>query len=448
MLMFRELDINSIKVLNKYFYYNPTECVWISRLTNTTASEYAVHEIEQLLNTPSEGTGYKGGIRPSEQQNPSVFMLLMPTLQRLQALGPQQGFDEQRWNKCIHWLAVCITEMEGPISDSMQRLGPLPGSKSGDWETFKRYAEAVMDDGCHHPVSGRRNRLSTLETTTSHPPHPLENHGERMIVHPILAKPVTRKQAVEYDETDTDTSISSTCRDKKSDCSIEPDSEDDKTDANASIALSEEENEQRCPKSDPKDVDIDTSANSTCRDEESDCSVEEDPESDETDAKASVDLNKEDNGHCCLEIHSEGQMNAFVVEKESPTMEGSRRGGETSAETGDTSADSDEDVTDDEDSDEDSDKDVTDDEDSDDNATDDDDSDDNATEDDEVNAAPFTGSEIGEGKLEAPTDERDVDEADSDDDITDKVDSDDDNTTDDDTANAATFKAQKWVRVN
>ena len=167
-----------------------------------------------------------------------------------------------------------------------------------------------------------------------------------MFVPPILGQPVNEEQAVEHNEvdvdadalahmdekddeyrhseadkaeTDTDMSISSTCRDKKSDCSIEPDSEDDEMNANASIALSEEENKQCCPKSDPKDVDIDTSANSTCRDKESDCSTEKDPESDETDAKASVDLNKEDNGHCCLEIHSKGQMNAFVIKKESPT---------------------------------------------------------------------------------------------------------------------------------
>ena len=75
-------------------------------------------------------------------------------------------------------------------------------------------------------------------------------------------------------EMDADMSIRSTCRDKKSDCSIEPDSEDDEMDANASIALSEEENEQCCPKSDPKDMDINMSANSSCRDKESDCSIE------------------------------------------------------------------------------------------------------------------------------------------------------------------------------
>ena len=177
-----------------------------------------------------------------------------------------------------------------------------------------------------------------------------------MFVPPISGQPVIEEQAIEHDEvdadadaptpmdekddkyhhhetdqaeTDADTSVSSTCRDKKSDCSIKTDSEDDKTDANASIDLSEEDNKQHCPKSDPKDMDIDTSANSICRDEESDCSVKEDSESDETDAKASVDLNKEDNGHHCLEIHSEGQMNVFVIKKESPTVEGSCRGGET-----------------------------------------------------------------------------------------------------------------------
>ena len=115
--------------------------------------------------------------------------------------------------------------------------------------------------------------------------------------------------------------------------------EDDNTDANASIDLSEEDNKQHCPKSDPKDADIDTFANSTCRDEESDCSIKEDPESNETDANASVDLNKKDNEHHCLGTHREGQMNAFVITKGSPTIEGSGSGGKTPAATGDMDVD-------------------------------------------------------------------------------------------------------------
>ena len=167
-------------------------------------------------------------------------------------------------------------------------------------------------------------------------------------------------------------------------------------------------------------MDIETSANSTCRDEESDCSIEEDPESNETDANASVDLNKEDNKHHCHGTYKEGQMNAFVITKGSPTIEGSGRVGETSAATGDTDIDMLIESTSDEnrvnatmfagsESGEDSDEDVTDNEDSGDNATDE----------DEVNAAMFKSSEAGEGELEASTDKQDIDETDSDDDVTD-----------------------------
>ena len=45
--------IHSNKVLDKYFYYNPYDFIWMCRLMDTPACEAAVSEIEQQLE--SEG---------------------------------------------------------------------------------------------------------------------------------------------------------------------------------------------------------------------------------------------------------------------------------------------------------------------------------------------------------------------------------------------------------
>ena len=43
------LWIHSNKVLDKYFYYNPKDFLWMCHLTDTPACEDAVCEIEQQL---------------------------------------------------------------------------------------------------------------------------------------------------------------------------------------------------------------------------------------------------------------------------------------------------------------------------------------------------------------------------------------------------------------
>ena len=48
-LLFKCYGIHSNKVLNKYFYYNPRDFVWMSRVTDTPACEVAVSEIKQQL---------------------------------------------------------------------------------------------------------------------------------------------------------------------------------------------------------------------------------------------------------------------------------------------------------------------------------------------------------------------------------------------------------------
>jgi hypothetical protein len=227
-----------MEVLHKYFYYHPMDCVWMSHLTGCKDT---VHEIEQMLNAeeglelqgpPGDGADSMGGAMLSEQLSIDelTMLVLMPTLKRLQAWEPRPGFDESRWNKCIHWLAgdPAMTETEGSIVDRMQRIGPPSGGKLGEWEIFKHYAEAIMDDGCHRPASDVMDIRPTFETTMSCPLHPMENHGERMFVPPISAQTTSRDNAIEYDgidttamDTDRNMFVNSAHRDRKSDCGAE-----------------------------------------------------------------------------------------------------------------------------------------------------------------------------------------------------------------------------------
>lgn len=91
-----------------------------------------------------------------------------------------------------------MTEMEGSIVDRLWRLEPPWGGKLGDWATFKRYAEAVMDDGCHRPVSIVTDRSPSFDITTHCPPRPMENHGERMIVHQEVTRLASERAMADY----------------------------------------------------------------------------------------------------------------------------------------------------------------------------------------------------------------------------------------------------------
>ena len=46
---FKRYGVHSNEVLNKYFYYNPKDFVWMCRLTDMPACEIAASEIEQQL---------------------------------------------------------------------------------------------------------------------------------------------------------------------------------------------------------------------------------------------------------------------------------------------------------------------------------------------------------------------------------------------------------------
>jgi hypothetical protein len=46
---YKPYGIHSNKVLDRYFYYNPHDFVWMCQLTDTPACELAVAEIKQQL---------------------------------------------------------------------------------------------------------------------------------------------------------------------------------------------------------------------------------------------------------------------------------------------------------------------------------------------------------------------------------------------------------------
>jgi hypothetical protein len=51
---YKRYGIHSNKVLDRYFYYNPKDFVWMCRLTDTPACENTVQEIEQQLENESD----------------------------------------------------------------------------------------------------------------------------------------------------------------------------------------------------------------------------------------------------------------------------------------------------------------------------------------------------------------------------------------------------------
>jgi hypothetical protein len=105
-----------------------------------------------------------------------------------------------------------------------------------------------------------------------------------MFIPPISGQPVAREQAIKCDKVEAD--------------------------AEALAHLDEQDNEQCCPTLEPEDMDTDTFVNSTCRDEQSDCSIEE--SGNETDAAmptASTCRDKE--SHCSVR-NNEANKDTFT----------------------------------------------------------------------------------------------------------------------------------------
>ena len=126
----------------------------------------------------------------------------------------------------------------------------------------------IINEGtnwCHDGITVENSTLCQKPLTLLSP-CPVGNHRECMFMPPVMEHPVTRRQAIkdraadadapthldekndkyhhptveeDTENTNTDTFIESACRDKWSDCSTVNNSEDDKTDANASLASRE-----------------------------------------------------------------------------------------------------------------------------------------------------------------------------------------------------------------
>jgi hypothetical protein len=131
------------------------------------------------------------------------------------------------------------------------------------------------------------------------PPRLVKNHGECIFIPPISGQPVTREQAVECNEVEAD--------------------------AEALAHLDEQDNEQHCVMLEPEDTDANMFANSTCRDKQSDCSIEE--FGNKTDAATpAVSTCRDKESHCSVR-NNEANQDMFASsesgegELEAPTDE-------------------------------------------------------------------------------------------------------------------------------
>jgi hypothetical protein len=259
LMPYKRYGIHSNEVLNKYFYYNPKDFVWMCRLTDTPACENAVLEIEQQL----------------ESEHDLDFRGL---------LSDKVVYLRGHWVPLEH--ASGVSEEERALVELARDTMLLHSTLEYEW----LLSTTAVDNGTkrcrdRHTVEKRASALKTLTLSSS---RPAENHGERMFVPPITEIPVTGEQAVkcepEGDKTDADASVAASQEDDKY-CCPEPD-----TARRTNTSVVEEPTE--APEEvddDQEDMNADTFIDSTCRDEESDCSVEE-----ETDTGYGADTEDDD----------------------------------------------------------------------------------------------------------------------------------------------------------
>jgi hypothetical protein len=235
-MLYKHYSIHSNEVLNKYFYYNSKDFVWMCRLTDTPACENAVLENEHDLD-------FRG------------------------LLSDKVVYLRGHWVPLEH--ASGVSEEERALVELACDPMLLHSTLEYEW----LLSTTAVDDGTkrcrdRHAVEKHALALKTLTLSSS---RPAESHGERMLVLPISGQPVTEEQAVEGKL------------------------RSDETDADASVAASHEDNDRRCHESetvkrtnmfvveelpeDPEEVDggqedtnADAFVDSTYRDKESDCS--------------------------------------------------------------------------------------------------------------------------------------------------------------------------------
>lgn len=170
--------IHSNGILNRYFYYNPIEFIWMCRLMDTPACELAVAEIEQQLEDEHD-LDFRGLLRDKVIYRDGHWRPLEAT----------NGLDDIE--------RVQVQEEEAAM--------PIHSEKGREWlsstavidENTKGYRHSLVVDNSAHPNP----------SFTPNPPRPVKNQGERMIV-PKIVMEFIEERTDSKNESDIDANAS------------------------------------------------------------------------------------------------------------------------------------------------------------------------------------------------------------------------------------------------
>ena len=140
---FKRYGIHSNEVLDRYFYYNPKDFIWMCRSTDTPACEAAAAEIEQQLECEKD-LDFRGMLS-----------------------------DKIDYAKG-HWV-------------------PLEGTNGREEEKYKWASSATHVDEGTKRCQEYTSEDCPPEPFTQHPPHPVKDYRERMNAPPILVWPTTEQ---------------------------------------------------------------------------------------------------------------------------------------------------------------------------------------------------------------------------------------------------------------
>jgi hypothetical protein len=144
---------NSNEVLDKHFYYNPNDFVWMCRLTDTPACENAVREIEQQLEDESD-LDFRG------------------------LLSDKVVYLRGHWVPLVH--ANGVSNEERALAELARDAMLLHSTLECEW----LLSTTAIDEGTNWCRDGRAVERCTpiLKSFILSVPCPVEKQGERMFV--------------------------------------------------------------------------------------------------------------------------------------------------------------------------------------------------------------------------------------------------------------------------
>jgi hypothetical protein len=165
--------IHSNEVLDRYFYYNPKDFIWMCRLTDTPACKNAVQEIEQQLENESD-LNFRG------------------------LLSDKVIYIRGHWVPLVH--ANGVSGEEQALVKLAQNTMLLHSILKDEW----LMSTTTINEG----TKGCYNRFTVETGTPRLKPlilrltHPVESQGEHMFVPSITVQPATMEQDVKNLEAD------------------------------------------------------------------------------------------------------------------------------------------------------------------------------------------------------------------------------------------------------